>query len=140
MAFPSPPRAPLSESQPRLTPHPPLQIAESFRRFGITPTTTSLLLLKLSTPTAPVLASAVQAHLAAAVAGENVPLTDESLAAGTDLGRVRKVYKLNAGGGKAGKRKGAGDGDGDGSGRDEQGRRELEIAVLGAMALRGVTN
>ncbi|EKD18171.1 uncharacterized protein L3040_007654 [Drepanopeziza brunnea f. sp. 'multigermtubi'] len=125
-------------------------IAESFRRFGLTPTTSSLLVLKLSTPTHPFLASAVQAHLASAIDGEAVPLTDDSLRAVTDVARVRKLYKLNAagaGGGGGGKKKmkdagvigGVVDG-GRSAEKEEEERRELEVLVLGAMALRSVTN
>jgi EKC/KEOPS complex subunit CGI121/TPRKB len=46
----------------------------------------------------------------------------------TDLARVRKIYKLN-GGGKNGVKV---------EGEDE--RKELEILVLGSIALRGSTN
>lgn len=56
----------------------------------------------------------------------------------TDLKRARKVYKLNSGGGGGG---------GGGKKRDVEGlerevdeRRELEVLVLGAMALRGSVN
>jgi EKC/KEOPS complex subunit CGI121/TPRKB len=49
----------------------------------------------------------------------------------TDLARVRKIYKLNGGGG--GGKNGVKNG-----GEDE--RKELEVLVLGCIALRGSTN
>lgn len=55
-----------------------------------------------------------------------------------DIARVKKLYKLNALGGGA--KKGGANGV---SGKTENKvdeRKELEIMVLGAMALRGATN
>lgn len=74
----------------------------------------------------------MQEHLNSVVEGENVPFSDEVLSGGVDEKRVRKVYKLNSigGGGKGGI----------GKGREKDERRELEVGVLGAMALRSVTN
>ncbi|KAL2063654.1 hypothetical protein VTL71DRAFT_5459 [Oculimacula yallundae] len=131
-----------------LSPNP--NIAHSFKTFGITENTTSLLILKLSTPTSPFLSSAVQAHLLSSIEGENVPFTDEILAEGCDVKKVRKAYKLGAvtGPAKTGVKKnknvhgemvyvGSGSG-GNGMVGDE--RRELEVSVLAAMALRSVTN
>ena len=63
-----------------------------------------------------------------------------------DEKRVRKIYKLNvAGGGGGGGKKAGGNGEvngnviGIGKG-DEEVRKELLVGVLGAMALRSVTN
>jgi EKC/KEOPS complex subunit CGI121/TPRKB len=52
---------------------------------------------------------------------------------------VRKIYKLNSagGGGKNSKSEVSGLNGVNGSGKEV---RDLEVAVLGAMALRGVTN
>lgn len=62
--------------------------------------------------------------------GTQVKFTDEVLAGMTDIARVRKLYKLNVAGG--GKRliNGAAKVDD---------RKELEVGVLAAMALRGVS-
>jgi len=61
----------------------------------------------------------------------------------TDVARVRKIYKLNSGGGGS-KKNGQVNGmsvEGLGvSGTKEGERKDLEVLVLGAMALRGVTN
>ncbi|KAN0093779.1 CGI-121 domain containing protein [Hyaloscypha variabilis] len=108
-------------------------IAESFRRFGITPTTTNLLIIKVSTPTSPAAASEVQEHLTSSIEGEQVPFEDSILSQMTDVARIKKIYKLNSGGG-GGKK----NGQVNGAKGDE--RKELEVLVLGAMALRGVTN
>jgi EKC/KEOPS complex subunit CGI121/TPRKB len=124
----------------------PKQIAESFRRFGITPTTTNLLIIKLSTPSSPATAEEVQSHLTASIEGEQVPFEDNVLSQMTDIARVKKIYKLNSNGGGAGKKKGQVNGavseglNVNGTGSDEDERKELEILVLGCMALRGVTN
>jgi EKC/KEOPS complex subunit CGI121/TPRKB len=65
----------------------------------------------------------------------------------TDVPRVKKIYKLNSGGGGGAKRNeqvSGGRMEGlsiNGMGmRTEDERKELENLVLGAMALRGVTN
>jgi EKC/KEOPS complex subunit CGI121/TPRKB len=52
----------------------------------------------------------------------------------TDLARVRKIYKLNGGGG--GKNSGV---NGVKNGGEDE-RKELEVLVLGSIALRGSTN
>jgi EKC/KEOPS complex subunit CGI121/TPRKB len=64
----------------------------------------------------------------------------------TDVVRVRKIYKLNSSGGGGGKKKGpvnggGGEGlNGNGVGSEVDERKDLEISVLGCMALRVVTN
>lgn len=55
----------------------------------------------------------------------------------TDIARVKKLYKLNACGGGGGGKKGGANGV---SEKIQDERKELEIMVLGAMALRGATN
>jgi len=110
-------------------------IAESFRRFGISPTTSSLLVIKVSTPLLPFTAEKIQEHLGASIEGEQIAFTDEELQNMTDLARVKKIYKINAGssGGKKAVTNGM-----NGFKVDEE--KELEIWVLGSMALRGATN
>ncbi|TGO46214.1 hypothetical protein BCON_0337g00030 [Botryotinia convoluta] len=110
-------------------------IAESFRRFGITPTTTSLLVVKVASASS---ASQISEHLSSVIEGEPVPFDDESLASMVDIARVKKLYKLNAlgGGGKKGGTNGVSE---KAENKVDEGK-ELEIMVLGAMALRGATN
>ncbi|KAF7903038.1 hypothetical protein EAF00_002940 [Botryotinia globosa] len=110
-------------------------IAESFRRFGITPTTTSLLVVKVAPASS---ASQISEHLSSVIEGEPVPFDDESLASMVDTARVKKLYKLNALGGGA--KKGGANGVSGRAENEVDERKELEIMVLGAMALRGATN
>lgn len=72
------------------------QIADSFRRFGVQDTTTSLLAVKVSTETAPTSAEQVESHLSESVEGTAIAFTDENLAEFTDLARIRKIYKFDA--------------------------------------------
>jgi len=109
-------------------------IAESFRRFGISPTTTNLLVIKVSTPSSPFTGSEIQDHLLTAVEGAQIPFSDTELRDMTDLARIRKIYKLNASGGA---KKAVNEVNGV-SADDES--KELEVLVLGSMALRGATN
>lgn len=119
----------------------PNQIAESFRRFGITPSTTNLLIIKVSTPASRITVSEIQSHLTSSIEGEQVPFEDSVLQEMTDIARVKKIYKLNSSGG-GGKKNGQVNGV-EGlsiNGVKEDERKELEVLVLGVMALRGVTN
>jgi len=112
-------------------------IAESFRRFGITPTTTNLLVIKISKPSQSTTAHAIQSHLTANLEGEQVEFSDAVLGSMTDLARVKKIYKLNnasGGGGKGGKAVV------NGTSKGDMERKELEMLILGSMALRGATN
>jgi EKC/KEOPS complex subunit CGI121/TPRKB len=95
----------------------------------VQPTSRSILAIKVTTPTSPssLEASSIQAHLAQHIQGRQADPTDEEINTVTDWARVRKVYKLPAPQGK----KGTVVKD------EEQERRELEIQVLGVMALRG---
>ncbi|KAM3086153.1 hypothetical protein ACMFMG_000291 [Clarireedia jacksonii] len=121
-------------------------IAESFRRFGITPTTASLLVIRIAPASA---ADSIAEHLGSVVEGDAVDFSDEELSALVDTKRVRKVYKLTGtsggGGGGGGGGRGGKKGVGINGGvekviSEEDERRELSIAVLGMMALRGATN
>ncbi|KAI9861416.1 MAG: hypothetical protein M1813_005313 [Trichoglossum hirsutum] len=113
------------------------RIAESFRRFGISDNTTSLLVIKVSTSPS-ITHESVARHLDLVVKGTPVEFSDNNLSEMTDISRVRKVYKLNKGQSVSpSKRMGA-------EGRGIDGVRlsevkELEIAVIGAMALRGAS-
>lgn len=111
-------------------------IAESFRRFGISPATTSLLVIKVSTPAASFTAAEVQAHLQKVIQGEQVPFDDDFIAEMTDLARVRKIYKLNNNSGSGGKKSGVVNG----TSKEKEERKDMEISILGSIALRGATN
>ncbi|KXJ96191.1 kinase binding protein CGI-121-domain-containing protein [Microdochium bolleyi] len=120
-------------------------IAEAYRRFGITPTSKDIIIVKVlispassSSSSSPppeqtATAETVAAHLAAHVQGTPSSFTDAVVAQGTDWAKVRKYYKLNSGVAVLdGLPKGGADGG------DEARRRELETLVLGGMALRGI--
>ena len=74
-------------------------------------------------------------HLDKEVDGELVEFEDDVIWEMTDLARVRKIYKLNSLGGSG--KKGAMV---NGVGNEREERKEMEILVLGSMALRGATN
>ncbi|MCJ1474097.1 hypothetical protein MMC13_002755 [Lambiella insularis] len=130
-------------------------IADSFRRFGLTERTSSLLIVKLTRGTEGLAeeaacAEAVGRHLSANVEGRWERFGEDSCSKWADVGRVRGVYKLGVGGeGGRGKGRGKevggedrggegnGNGDGDEGGKGDEERREMEMAILGLMALRG---
>ncbi|KAH8174709.1 kinase binding protein [Sarocladium implicatum] len=105
-------------------------IAEAYRRFGISTATKDLIVVKVTFPTdakPDVLSSDdIWQHLHQHVKGDPALLTDDALAKVTDLSKVRKYYKLN------------------GLNwldniKDEKAKRgELEALILGGMALRGL--
>ncbi|KAI4865501.1 hypothetical protein F4820DRAFT_295859 [Hypoxylon rubiginosum] len=104
-------------------------ISEAYRRFGITPSTKHLIIAKvLVAPTSTLTPSALHDHLLANVQGTPVPFTDEALRAEhfTDWPKVRKYYKLNGVGWLDGVRD------------ESRKQKEMELLVLGGMALRGL--
>lgn len=103
------------------------QIAESFRRFGITDVTQHVLAIKVGGEPE-ITADAVEAHLKQHVEGEQVAATDDILGELVDLARVKKIYKLNSQ-----PKKGASHSQ---SGAAAE-RSEMETFVLGSMALKG---
>ncbi|KAL8372446.1 hypothetical protein RB595_001987 [Gaeumannomyces hyphopodioides] len=103
-------------------------IAEAYRRFGISPASRDVVAVKVLTAGGSSTAAAddVWAHLCASVEGTAVPFTDENVALCTDWAKVRRYYKLNGAAALAGIKD------------DGARRREEEMLILGAMALRGV--
>jgi EKC/KEOPS complex subunit CGI121/TPRKB len=71
------------------------------------------------------------------VEGEQVEFSDAVLRTMTDVSRVKKIYRLNNSGGVNGRRK---EGTVNESIRVGEERKELEMLILGSMALRGATN
>jgi len=107
------------------------QIAESFRRFGITDHTSALIVIKVTAEGA----DAIAKQLEWAVEGEALTWSDDEIAKLSNLDEIRKIYKLNDSG------KGKGDGGGAPTRKENAGdeRKDLEMAVLGLMALRGAS-
>ncbi|KAK0767180.1 hypothetical protein N5P37_000914 [Trichoderma harzianum] len=105
-------------------------IADAYRRFGVSPSTTDLFVVKIVFPTdtnpVPASADAISKHLMDNVEGDAVPATDDTIETITDVRAVRKSYKLN---GLAWL---------DGIKDELVKRKEIERLVLGGMALRGV--
>lgn len=106
------------------------QIADAYRRFGISPNTKDLIVVKVTFPTEsqPQATSGDQVwkHLEESVEGTAVPVTDENLASAADLPKIRKYYKLNGLSWL------------DGIKDDAVRQKEMETLVVGAMALRGL--
>ncbi|CAK7202875.1 hypothetical protein SEUCBS139899_005602 [Sporothrix eucalyptigena] len=117
-------KTPNVHSETVLSLSPSLNIAEAYRRYGISGETRNILVVKILLDSAS--ATPVWEHLMANVEGTAVPLSNtQALAQCTDLVKVRKYYKLN---GVASLTKGT----------EEAQRKEAEVLVLGAMALRGL--
>ena len=89
-------------------------------------------------------------HLSASIKGTLVQFSDANLANTADIAKIRKLYKLGGGGDDGNQRKRRrkdgseegndlidGVGDRDKGGGAERERKELEVAILGLMALRG---
>jgi len=115
-------------------------IGEAFRTFGVGDSTSDLLILKVSTSPSVTLES-VRSHLACAVKGACVDFNDENLQDVSDLDKIRKAYKIGSyvsakGQSKESKAQLNGV---DGIDPIAKERKELEIAILGAIALRGAT-
>ncbi|KAF3069617.1 hypothetical protein GL218_07770 [Daldinia childiae] len=102
-------------------------ISEAYRRFGITPSSKYLIIVKVLVSPSTLTPEAVQQHLLDNVQGTPTQFTDEVLQSGlTDRAKVRKYYKLN------------GIGWLDGIKDESLQRRETELLVIGSMALRSL--
>ena len=88
-------------------------------------------MIKLST-SAEITHEIVQQHLRIAVEGTAVKFSDSALSIMTDMARVRKIYKLNTPIRATSKRE-----KGKSVVSEQAERKELEVIVLGLMALRG---
>ncbi|KAJ4299763.1 hypothetical protein N0V90_005009 [Kalmusia sp. IMI 367209] len=121
-------RTPHSELVFRL--HPNNNIGESYRKFGIGDDSTSVIAVKFSLEPE-VTNESVTRHLGEVVKGDSVELSEngEELGVFADVGKIRKIYKLNDG--PKGKKGPAVNGEA----RDES--KQLESVILGTMALKG---
>ncbi|CAK39582.1 hypothetical protein CBS63078_9161 [Aspergillus niger] len=108
---------------------PATNIAESFRKFGITDSTKDLLVVKLSV-NPEITHDSVAAHLEQNVEGTPVPFDDETLSKISDVAKIKKAYKLGALNTAPPNQA---------NGTHDDGLRRLELSVLGAIALRGAT-
>lgn len=84
-------------------------------------------------------ASSISQHLSAVIEGTNIHFNEKNIARFTDVGKVKSIYKLNDEK-KTSKERKRKDGKGDELARENEqivDRTELEVVVLGLMALRG---
>ncbi|KAF2119733.1 protein CGI121 [Lophiotrema nucula] len=125
-------RTPHSELVFRL--HPNNNIGEAYRKFGISDSSTAIIAVKLGLGPE-VTNERVSQHLGEHVQGESVNVGEEAERVGDwcDVGKVRKVYKLENPKKKGGK-KGA---QINGVGKEVDERREMESVILGMITLKG---
>ncbi|EXJ61585.1 hypothetical protein A1O7_02013 [Cladophialophora yegresii CBS 114405] len=109
-------------------------IGEAFRRFGVSETTKNLLVLKVATSPEITLESVSQ-HLSANIKGQECAFSDAIFGKVADVERIRKVYKLRAAT-SPGRSTANANGD---YGSSSNGSEDLEVQILGLMALRGAT-
>ncbi|KAJ5327103.1 hypothetical protein MYU51_008379 [Penicillium brevicompactum] len=110
--------------------NPTNNIAESFRRFGITDSTTDLLVIKIST-SSEITHETVASHLANSVQGTPVNFDDQILFELADFTKIKKAYKLGA---LPSPSKAA---DQVTSPENIETKQRLEKSLVGAIALRG---
>ncbi|PGH05818.1 hypothetical protein AJ80_08266 [Polytolypa hystricis UAMH7299] len=112
-------------------------IAEAFRKFGITDATKDLLVVKAST--APEIThDTVAQHLEKAIEGIPCEFNDENLHATSRYDEIKKIYKLNSMNVKLPhKPDGVSVGPAAGSAEEIDGLRRIETSILGSIALRG---
>ncbi len=133
-------RTPHSELVFRLSPN--NNIGESYKKFGLTDSTSTLIAVKLpltaqGSNAEGVSNESVSKHLGSQVQGTSVEIGAEGdeLGMWCDLEKVSKLYKLGndgSGGAKGRKPQLA---NGDAAGHDR--RKEMESVILGIMALKG---
>ena len=115
-------------------------IGEAFRKFGIGDATSNLLVIKVSTSPS-ITPENIRRHLNGAVQGTCMEFTDANLHSVFDLARIRKAYKLSEGVPPKGQVRQPRPQLSDSGGEDPMAKvwKDLEIAILGAIALRGAT-
>lgn len=102
-------------------------IGEAFRKFGISDESKNIVVIKVGEGD---VKKEIEEHLRENLHGDEVGFTNEWFREVGDLEKVKKNYKVA----KVGKGNGKVNGE---SGRDEW--MDVEVQVLGAMALRGAT-
>ncbi|KAK6539269.1 hypothetical protein TWF694_009504 [Orbilia ellipsospora] len=130
-------RTPNVHSETVFSLSPTHNITDSYRRFGISPSSTAILVIKILDTTNPEYSEAeTLKHLISIISGDEIEFTTENIRRFTDLAKVKKYYKLKDLGyvdelykkkGREVKSK-----------SEEEGWRDLEVAVLGQMALRSL--
>jgi EKC/KEOPS complex subunit CGI121/TPRKB len=112
-------------------------IGEAFRRYGVSDTTKSLVVVKV--PTDPgITHDSIESHLSEVVKGTPLPFEDSSFNGISDLPKIMKAYKLSQPSLSKGKSSQSAIASSDGLQAPDE-RHELEVSVIGLMALRGAT-
>ncbi|KEF56617.1 uncharacterized protein A1O9_06806 [Exophiala aquamarina CBS 119918] len=106
-------------------------IGEAFRRFGVSETTGNLLVVKVATQ-AEITEESVTRHLSENIDGQEVAFEDASLRTICDTSRIKKLYKIAS----IPARKTDKQVNGEAENNIDQ-TKNLEVQILGAMALRG---
>ncbi|KAJ9605698.1 hypothetical protein H2200_009547 [Cladophialophora chaetospira] len=113
-------------------------IGEAFRRFGVNEATKNLLVLKVAT-NAEITLDSVSSHLSASIKGQESTFDDATFRKVSDIDRIKKIYKLASATPKGQSSTTVnGDSGADGSSAFDE-TKQLEIQILGLMALRGAT-
>ncbi|KAJ5988789.1 hypothetical protein N7481_003999 [Penicillium waksmanii] len=107
--------------------NPANNIADSFRKFGVADSTKDLLAVKVSV-SPEITRDSVAAHLEASVQGTPVTFDDQTLSEISDVTRIKKMFKLGALPSPGDKTSGT---------QDTNAKRQLEMSLVGAIALRG---
>ena len=116
----------------------PMQIADSFRRFGITDQTTELIAVKVA-KVLDLSSEDVSRHLDQVIKGTPMIFDDVNLRRFTDLEKTRKSYKLSSSREEISKRLPREARIQQPSNVTDYEMKELEATILGLMALRGAT-
>ncbi|MCJ1428045.1 hypothetical protein MMC29_005952 [Sticta canariensis] len=104
--------------------------------FGISKTTTDLLVIKLST-SPDITDESVKAHLQAVIQGESIEFCNDNLAKVVHVARVRKIYKLSGLARPVGRKKQEASGPTENADNEVSTMSELEMSILGLIALKG---
>jgi EKC/KEOPS complex subunit CGI121/TPRKB len=126
-------RTPHSELVFRL--HPNNNIGESYRKFGISDTTSSLIAVKLAL-TSEWTSERVSEHLGEHVKGESVDPGEslENVGMWCDVAKVRRIYKLAGVAEMKSEKKSAAV---NGNAKELDERKELESIITGIITLKG---
>ncbi|KAF2469024.1 CGI-121-domain-containing protein [Lindgomyces ingoldianus] len=129
-------RTPHSELVFRL--HPNNNIGESYRKFGLSDSTTHIVAVKLSLSPS-VTAEAVSRHLSQHIEGTSVEIGEggEGMGMWADREKISKIYKLDVTtdrSGKKGRKEKVVNGD---VGREGDEVKEMEMVILGIMTTKG---
>ncbi|KAJ5933916.1 hypothetical protein N7454_006245 [Penicillium verhagenii] len=106
-------------------------IADSFRKFGISDSTKDLLVVKVAV-SPEITYDSVARHLETSIQGISVTFDDQSISEISEFAKIKKAYKLGALPTPQAKTDAK-----EANGTPDDAKRRLELSILGAIALRG---